>query len=130
MKTVLLDTHVLHWWMAEPERISPTARRALDGSDEFTVAAITWFELAWLARRERIHLSIPVRTWLDGLSASVRTIQTTPAIAAAAAALPLTFPRDPTDRLIFATAIEHGFALVSKDSAIRDHGQPGATVIW
>jgi PIN domain nuclease of toxin-antitoxin system len=130
VKTVLLDTHVLHWWSAEPERISPTARRSLEAADEFTVAAITWFELAWLARRERIHLSIPVRTWLDGLAAGVRTIQITPAIAAAAAALPLTFPRDPSDRLIFATAVEHGFHLVSKDSAIRDHGQPGTTVIW
>jgi PIN domain nuclease of toxin-antitoxin system len=127
---VLLDTHVVHWWSAEPERISASARRALEAADEFTVAGVTWFELAWLVRRERILLSVPVRAWLDGLAANVRTLQITPAIAAAAAALPLSFPRDPTDRLIFATAVEHGFHLISKDTALREHGQPGVTVVW
>ncbi|HEX6665276.1 MAG TPA: type II toxin-antitoxin system VapC family toxin [Solirubrobacterales bacterium] len=130
MATVLLDTHVVHWRSAEPERLSSSARRALDSADEFVVSSMTWFELAWLARRERIRISVPVRTWLQLLAENVRTIPITPEIAAAAAALPSSFPRNPADRLIFATAVEHGFHLVSKDSAIRDHGQPGATVIW
>ncbi|HEX5609436.1 MAG TPA: type II toxin-antitoxin system VapC family toxin [Solirubrobacterales bacterium] len=130
MATVLLDTHVVHWRSAEPERLSPSARRALDSADEFVVASTTWFELAWLVRRERILISLPVRAWLQRLAENVRTIPITPEIAAAATALPSSFPRDPADRLIYATAIEHGFHLVSKDRAIRDHGQPGATVIW
>ena len=34
MSMVLVDTHVLHWWSAEPERMSSAAARALDDADE------------------------------------------------------------------------------------------------
>jgi PIN domain nuclease of toxin-antitoxin system len=127
---VLLDTHVVHWWSAEPQRVSSRAGEILDGVDELAVAAISWFELAWLARHERIVVSIPIRSWLEGLAAQVRTIALTPAIADTAVALPSSFPGDPADRLIFATAIEHGLRLVTKDQAIRDHVHPRSVVIW
>jgi len=48
--TLLLDTHVVHWWSAEPQRVSEAAREALEQADELAVAAITWYELAWLAQ--------------------------------------------------------------------------------
>ena len=130
MSTLLLDTHVVHWWSAEPQRVSAPARKALDQADELAVAAISWYELAWLARHERITVSVPIRTWLQGLAAQLRTIGVTPAIADAAVALPSSFSGDPADRLIYATAIEHGLKLVSKDRAIRDHDQPRSAVIW
>ena len=50
--TVLLDSHVVHWWSAEPARVSTTAATALEEADELAVAAITWFELAWLAAKQ------------------------------------------------------------------------------
>ncbi len=97
--TVLLDSHVVHWWSAEPDRLSPAATRAIDTADELAVASISWFELAWLAEREPIVVSITVRSWLEDLARAVRTVGTTPAIAATAAALPASFPGDtqPTD---------------------------------
>ncbi len=49
MTTVLLDSHLLHWWSAEPDRMSPAARTAVAEAEELAVASITWFELAWLA---------------------------------------------------------------------------------
>jgi PIN domain nuclease of toxin-antitoxin system len=128
--TVLLDTHVVHWWSAEPRRISAPARQALEGADELAVAAISWFELAWLARNERILLDVPVRSWLDGLAAQLRTIGATPAIADLAVTLPSSFPRDPADRLIYATALEHDLPLVTKDRAIRDNSAPPSRAIW
>jgi PIN domain nuclease of toxin-antitoxin system len=128
--TVLLDTHVVHWWSAEPRRISAPARQALEGADELAVAAISWFELAWLARNERILLDVPVRSWLDGLAAQLRTIGVTPAIADLAVTLPSSFPRDPADRLIYATALEHDLPLVTKDRAIRDNSAPPSRAIW
>jgi PIN domain nuclease of toxin-antitoxin system len=130
MGALLLDTHVVHWWSAEPQRVSAPARKALDQADELAVAAISWYELAWLARHERIHVDVPIRTWLQGLAAQLRTIGVTPAIADAAVALPSSFPGDPADRLIYATAIEHGLELVSKDRAIRNHAQLRSAVIW
>lgn len=131
MTTVLLDTHVLQWWSAEPDRLSEAAMAALEEADELAVAAITWYELAWLARRGRISTRLPVDTWLRTLARSVRTAALSPAIAATAVALPRSFPNDPADRLIYATAIEHGWQLVTKDTRLRRHrDSPSAATIW
>lgn len=130
MSTLLLDTHVLHWWSAEPERMSAAASEALDDADELVVAAITWYELAWLAAHERIALSVPVSSWLQGLAAQVRTIPMNPAIAHAAVSLPSSFPVDPADRLIYATAVENDLRLVSKDRELREHPHPRPLVVW
>jgi len=128
--TVLLDTHVVHWWSAEPKRVSASARKALEEADELAVAAISWYELAWLAGHERIAVNVPIRSWLQGLATQLRTIGVTPAIADTAVALPSSFPGDPADRLIYATAIEHGLDLITKDQAIRDHDNPRSLTVW
>lgn len=130
MSAVLLDTHVVHWWSAEPERISRAGNRALESADELLVAAISWYELALLAERQRIVIDIPIRSWLEGLGAQMRTIGITPAIADSAVALPDSFPGDPADRLIYATAIEQGAKLVTRDRAIAEHDKPRALVVW
>jgi PIN domain nuclease of toxin-antitoxin system len=130
MSAVLLDTHVVHWWSAEPDRISRPARRALDSADELLVAAVSWYELAWLARNGRIALNVPVRSWLEDLGAQVRTVNPSPAIADTAVALPASFPGDPADRQIYASAIEHGVKLVTKDQAIAKHDGPRSLVVW
>jgi PIN domain nuclease of toxin-antitoxin system len=127
---VLLDTHVVHWWSAEPKRVSKPARNALEEADEHLVAAVSWYELAWLAKHERIAVNVPIRTWLQGLAAHLRTIAISPAIAGTAVGLPSSFPGDPADRLIYATAVEHDLQLVSKDRAMRDHAQPRSLTIW
>lgn len=130
MSAVLLDTHVVHWWSAEPKRVSSPARKALESADELAVAAISWYELAWLARHERIAVTVPIRSWLDGLASQLRTLGMTPAVAGTAVGLPASFPGDPADRLIYATAIEHGLDLVTKDQAIRDHDKPRSLTVW
>ncbi len=130
MAAVLLDTHVVHWWSAEPERVSAPAREALEQADDLAVAAISWYELAWLAEHERITVSIPVPSWLQGLAAQLRTIPINPAIAHTAVSLPSSFPGDPADRMIYATAIENDLQLVSKDRAMRDHHHPRPIVVW
>ena len=116
---MLLDTHIIHWWSAEPERLSPAAAKALDEADELAVSAISWFELAWLARHERIILTIPLRSWLEQIAAQVRSIGITPAVAEMAVSLPSLFAGDTADRLMYATAIEHGWRLVTKDERLR-----------
>lgn len=130
MTTVLLDTHVVHWWSAEPERLSRSAVVAVEQADELAVSGITWFELAWLAAHERVTLTVPVRSWLDGLAAEVRTVGVTPAIAESAVALPSTFPGDPADRLIYATAVDNGWRLVTKDRRLRSHRHPRPVTVW
>jgi PIN domain nuclease of toxin-antitoxin system len=128
--TILLDSHVVHWWSAEPERISPTAATAIAAADELAVADISWFELAWLARHERISLSVPLGNWLRQLAGRLRTVPVTPEIAAAAVSLPASFPGDPADRLIYATAVDRGWLLVTKDARLRRHRHPQRPTVW
>lgn len=130
MTTILLDTHVVHWWAVEPDRVSEAAAKALSDADELAVAAVSWFELGWLINRGRVRVRTSARAWIEKLARDVRTVGLSPAIAATAADLPASFPRDPLDRLIFATAIEHGLALVSRDTAMHDHAPAPGLVIW
>ena len=130
MSVLLMDTHVIHWWASEPDRVSPAATLALTSADELAVASVSWYELARLAQQGRIAISMPVRAWVDSLAAYVRTVDLTPAVAAAAASLPETFPGNPADRIIYATAIEHGWQLVTKDGRLRQHPHPRPIAIW
>ena len=130
MTTVLLDTHVVHWWSAEPERLSDAATETLTAADQLAVAAISWFELAWLAAHERIIVTVPIRSWLEQLAGGLHTLGLTPAIAAAAVSLPSSFPGDPADRLVYATAVEHGCLLVTKDRRLRGHRHPRPVTVW
>ncbi|TML42541.1 MAG: type II toxin-antitoxin system VapC family toxin [Actinobacteria bacterium] len=130
MTSVLLDSHVIQWWSAEPDRLSQTATQALEAADEVAVASISWFELAWLADHERILVTVPIRSWLEQLAAQVRSVGTTPAIASTAVALPSTFPGDKADRIIYATAVEQGWPLVTKDRRLRRHRHPRPVTIW
>jgi PIN domain nuclease of toxin-antitoxin system len=102
----------------------------LSEADELALAAITWFELAWLAKHERIVVTIPIRSWLERLAAQTRTLPLTPAIADTAVSLPSSFPGDPADRLIYATAIEHGLRLVTKDGKLQAHRHPHPVALW
>jgi PIN domain nuclease of toxin-antitoxin system len=128
--TVLLDTHVVHWWSAEPAELSAAASETIEAADELAVSAVTWYELAWLARHERIEVSTPTRTWLDEIARDVRTVGITPAIADTAVALPATFPGDPADRIIYATAVQNGWKLVTKDGRMRRHRYPRKVTVW
>ena len=130
MSGVVLDSHILHWWSVESGRISRTATHAIATADELLVADITWWELAWLASHERITVTVPIASWLAQLATQVRTITATPAIAATAALLPSTFPGDPADRLIYATAIETGLRLVTRDERLRAHRAPRPITLW
>jgi PIN domain nuclease of toxin-antitoxin system len=130
MKTVLLDTHVLHWWASEPDRLSAPATRAIESAEELAVSAITWYELGWLARHDRISVAIPLRSWLLELAVGLRTVPITPPIAATAVELPDSFPGDPADRMIYATAVERGWELVTKDRRLHNHRHPRPVAIW
>lgn len=130
MSTLLLDTHVVHWAAAEPDRLSAAAARAICEADNLAIASVTWYELAWLANRGRIVPRQPVAQWLDELSRSLLTIPLTPAIALAAVSLPRTFDGDPADRQIYATAATSGWSVVSKDLRLRGFTDGDAEVIW
>ncbi len=127
---ILLDTHVALWALTDPAKLSDAASAAIAGAARVCVAGISWYELAWLIDASRIQVHPDAHTWLRDAAAAVTTIGTTWEIAHHAAGLARhpAFPRDPADRLIYATAVVHQVPLVTKDEAIRDFDV--RTCVW
>ena len=82
---------------------------------------MTCWEMAWLVSHDRIELDISIDAWLDQVTESgIAIIPVSRAIAMRAIALP-EHHKDPADRLIIATAIEHKARLVSVDTRFPDY---------
>jgi PIN domain nuclease of toxin-antitoxin system len=129
---ILLDTHVLIWWAnGEHERLSAAAIAAIEAEDQQRlVSAISCWEVAMLAERRRLGLSVDMERWLN-LVASVPRLQLlplSPAVAVASTRLPGTFHADPADRFLVAQARHLNIALVTADSKIRTY--PHVRSLW
>ena len=125
--TALLDTHVLIWWLNDPDRLSAAQRKmvsAADADSPLLVSDISLWEVATLYSLGRIRIAIPLRQWLEKAVAPplVRRQGVTPAIATELAALPDTFQRDPADRILVATARVLGATLLTHDHRIIASG--------
>jgi PIN domain nuclease of toxin-antitoxin system len=120
---IVLDTHVLVWLRTSPDQLSKAAADAIRKqlkSDCVSIAAVTLWELSWLATNGRIDPGGTVPAFLKKITAGVVILPLTIEIAAQAAAFPVaSYPQDPADRLIGATALTSGTDLVTKDHAIR-----------
>jgi PIN domain nuclease of toxin-antitoxin system len=124
---VLLDTHILVYWVASPERLSGAQAHAVETispDNPALVADISLWEIALLSSLGRLRLNLPVRDWLTRATAPplVRIAAISPPVASAAGDLADWENRDPADRLITATAKVFGAAVLTNDAAIRDAG--------
>ena len=125
--SVLLDTHVLLFWIGQDPRLTAEQARAIEGTSPeapLLVSDISLWEIATLAALGRIRLRRPLRDWLESAVAPplVRRISISPAVAAEVADLPSTFHRDPADRIIVATARTAGAKVATSDRRIIDSG--------
>ncbi|HEU5064241.1 MAG TPA: type II toxin-antitoxin system VapC family toxin [Solirubrobacterales bacterium] len=124
--TLLLDTHVVLWWMAgEQDRIGEKARRAIaKGEDPVLISAVVIWEVA--IKRQLDKLEAP-NDLLDQLEqAGVDLLPVTPRHADRVGTLPL-HHRDPFDRLLIAQAEIENLILVTADDELRRYG---IKVIW
>ena len=127
---LLLDTCALVWLAMGSPRLSVEARRRLEAaSTPPRVSAITAFELGLLHRRGRLVLpSDPEQWYARALSHhGLEELPVTGRIAARSALLPAIHD-DPADRMIVATAIQHGLTVLTPDAKLSAY--EGCATVW
>jgi len=122
---ILLDTHVLVWMVSDPGRLSRTADREIQKAQRdrsCAIASISLWELALLFQRNRLRgagsIENSIRSILE--DTGVRTLEITPEIADLSTSFPETYPKDPADRIIGATARAYGLTLITQDDRILE----------
>jgi PIN domain nuclease of toxin-antitoxin system len=116
---------VLIWLSAEPQRLSSLAHDAIAesrGNDGLCISAITLWEVALLASRNRIQISGPIHNIVHDLAAPVLVKQITASVCITAVGFGEEIPRDPADRIIAATSVVEGIPLVTADQKLRASG--------
>ena len=128
---IVLDTHVLLWWVdRDHHRLTKAATAALSADENKLVSSISIWEIANLVSLGRLRLGRDVREWLEKVS-TTRGLSFVPLdndIAIRSTQLGDEFHRDPADRLIVATAMSRDAALLTADDKIRRY--PHVTTIW
>jgi PIN domain nuclease of toxin-antitoxin system len=121
----LLDTHILLYWLGAAPRLSAAQAAVIQQatpSEPLWVADISLWEIATLYTLGRITLDRPLQAWLEAATAPplVQRVGISPAIAAAVAALPAWFHRNPANRILVATAQILELTLLTRDQRILD----------
>jgi PIN domain nuclease of toxin-antitoxin system len=118
---IVLDTHAWLWWQTTDDKLSARALAAIDGADRIGVCTASCYELARASARGRIRLDRDIRVWVaQALGVDrIEPLDLTSRIATSAGVLGDDFPGDPVDRIIYATAQEHGAKLITRDRALR-----------
>jgi PIN domain nuclease of toxin-antitoxin system len=128
---IVLDTHAWLWWLAAPERLSRTAEQAIERASRIGISTLSAWEVTMLAVRGRISLDREVGVWVRQALADERVESLAPSADVAVSAGLLdaqSFPGDPVDRLIYATARSTGATLITRDAAIRAFDS--ASTLW
>ena len=124
---IVLDTHVLLWWVSGSDQLSATAEKAIKRTlakrSEVLVSAISAWEVSMLIEKGRLVLSMDVENWFDEVSQidGIRFIPVDNEIGIKSSVLPGTFHKDPADRMIVATARKLAISLVTADKKIRSY---------
>src|SRR5260370_17098097 len=83
------------------------------------VCDITLLELTTLASKGRIQLGLSLESILQEIEARFVILPIRSRACARAMSFPTTYPKDPADRIIAATALVEGLSLITADREIR-----------
>ena len=125
MAAVVADTHAAVWYLANSPRLSPVAARALDeasaAGDSILIPSIVLVELTYLVEKGRLPSDARKRL-VEALSHVDGPYELAPLDAGVADSVELidrNLVPDMPDRIIAATPLCLGAALISRDRKIR-----------
>jgi PIN domain nuclease of toxin-antitoxin system len=129
---LICDTHALVWDALDSRKLSRAARRAIEHADAGGALAccdISLWEMVVLIERGRLALKVTAKEFLVTLIArrALRVLPVTVDIALRSQQL-AALQGDPADRLIAATALEHGAPLVTADERLAAFA--GLRILW
>ena len=120
---ILLDTHILLWWDADPNRLSETAADLCrDRANTLVVSHVSVWEMQIKRQLGKLDVRLPLADLLDEQRA-----------ANGVELLPITLPhilalenlpphhRDPFDRLLIAQSNAEGLPLLSADGVFDQY---------
>ncbi len=117
---LILDTHIILWSAAEPQRLSPKITEALENqSNELWFSPVSVWEILVLEEKGRISLGSnavkAVREIFSKIPLREATLNQEVAIQSRLVNLP---HQDPADRFLAATAVVYDLTLVTADTRI------------
>ena len=117
---VLLDTHVLLWWLADDDCLSPQERQEISEPHNMVyVSAASIWEIA--IKRKLGKLEIP-DSWFEAIAEEpFRRLPITWEHAVHAGSLPEVH-RDPFDRLLIAQALDEDLTVLTRDKIFGRYG--------
>lgn len=122
---LLLDTCAA-LWVSDLAQLTAGGRVAIDRAEVALVCPITAWEVGLLVSRGRMPLAFDPLSWFERLVASgAEPTELSPAVLIASSFLPGAVLRDPSDRIIVATARTLGVPILTRDRAILDYAAQG-----
>jgi PIN domain nuclease of toxin-antitoxin system len=122
-KQLLLDTHV---WVRYINGESPLKQKAIETIDlarrrgDAFVSVISIWEIALLVRKGRLDLPFGVEQWVQRSLQlpGIQLLPFTPRIAIESVQLPDSLNKDPSDRILVATARIQALTLLTRDKDV------------
>ena len=127
--TALLDTHVFLWIVSEPERLSESARKVIQGgANKLLLSVASLWEISIKIGIGKLPLPKPEDRYLrDHLSRNnVSTLPVEARHALELISIPL-HHRDPFDRLLIAQSLVERIPIITADPALKQYA---AKIIW
>jgi PIN domain nuclease of toxin-antitoxin system len=131
---VVIDTHIIVWYLIEPNRLSEAALAALEQAIEtgelIYLSAISIVELCYLTERDRLPVIVLERLLaaVNQPDSGIAIVPLDRAISLAVRQVDRAIVPEMPDRIIAATALHLNCPLVTRDHKIQAF--TGITIIW
>jgi PIN domain nuclease of toxin-antitoxin system len=122
---LLIDTHVLIWWICGDKRLSKKVLRTLEETADVRYSIVSLWEIGLKMSGKGFNVPLPahweieIPRWMDRYAVILQPV--TPRHCRVIQDLPL-HHKDPFDRMLVAQALDGHLTLASKDPWLDDYG--------